>query len=278
MTSIKRLKGFDKPTVWATFGKLTMENHAISLGQGAPDWQPPNWIKDELKVAADGTAHQYARAVGDVDLCQALASNYSKSLNKEINPITEIMITNGATEAIFCAIISLVSDGDEVILFEPAFDIYPAQVQMAGGISVFVSIDYDNANGNWVFDLGALEKAITPKTKLILLNSPMNPTGRMLSVEELQSIATMLLKYPDVIVISDEVYEYLYYQPDKKHVSLASLPGMFDRTILISSAAKTYSITGWKVGWAVSCKNLIDQMMASQQWIVYSVCSPAQKV
>jgi aspartate/methionine/tyrosine aminotransferase len=148
---------------------------------------------------------------------------------------------------------------------------------MASGIPVFVSIDYNSNNGNWIFDIDALEKAITQKTKVILINSPMNPTGRMLTLDELQSIAIMLQRYPNIIVISDEVYDYLYFNPDKKHISLASLAGMFDRTITISSAAKTFSITGWKVGWAVSSKNLIDQMMASQQWIVYSICTPAQK-
>jgi len=115
---------------------------------------------------------------------------------------------------------------------------------MASAKTVYVSIDYDINSNNWIFDINALERAITPKTKIILLNSPMNPTGRMLTIDELQSIASMLQRYPNIIVISDEVYEYLYYQPNKKHISIASLPGMFDRTVTISSAAKTYSITG----------------------------------
>lgn len=271
---VKRLKGFNGTTVWAYFGALTQQHKAISLGQGAPDFQPPQWVKDCLKDAADGVAHQYARDRGDIDLVKALAIDYSQSLNRPIDEMSEIMITNGATEALFCAMMSLVTDGDEVILFEPAFDIYPAQVQMAGGTSVFVSIDYD-VNGKWQFDINALEQAITSKTKAIVFNSPMNPTGRMLTVNELEQISELLQKYPRIIAICDEVYEYLYYS--QKHVSLASLPGMFERCVTIASSAKTYSITGWKVGWAIASKELINQMMGSQQWIVYSICTPAQK-
>ena len=272
---VKRLQGFDRETVWAIFGKLTVEYKAISLGQGAPDWQPLDWVKQNMMIAAEGSAHQYARAIGDVELCQAIAKSNSESFNRSINEMTEVMVTNGATEALFCAMMSLISDGDEVILFEPAFDLYPAHVQMAGGQSVFVPIEY-NGNGNWIFDIRALENAVTSKTKAIVFNTPMNPTGRMLSLSELQSIADLLQRYPGIIAICDEVYEYLYYS-DKKHHRLASLPGMFDRVITISSAAKTYSITGWKVGWAISSPALINQMMGSQQWIVYSVCTPAQK-
>jgi len=245
MASIKRLEGFDKPTVWQIFGNLTVQHKAISLGQGAPDWQPLDWIKNHLRDASEAVAHQYARAIGDLELCQALAESNSQSFNRTINELTEVMITNGATEALFCAIMSLISNDDEVILFEPAFDLYPAHVQMAGGKSVFVPIEY-NGNGNWVFDINTLEKAVTSKTKAILFNSPMNPNGKMLSLSELESIAELLQRHPNIIAICDEVYEYIYYS-DKKHRRLASLPGMFDRVITISSGIIYYDFIHYLV-------------------------------
>ena len=273
MEKVERLRGFEGTTVWSYFGQLSFHFSAISLGQGAPDWQPNKWIKSHLRDAAEGLGHQYARDRGDIELVKALANSYSQNLNRPIDEMTEVMVTNGATEALYCAMMSIISDGDEVILFEPAFDIYPAQVQMAQGKCVWVSIDCDN---NWKLDINAIEQAITPKTRAIILNSPMNPTGSMLSIKDLESLADLLRKYPRIIAICDEVYEYLYYS-DKKHISLASLPGMFERCITISSAAKTYSITGWKVGWTVAPAPIITQMMGAQQWIIYSVCTPAQK-
>ena len=125
---VARLNGFDGTTVWSYFGQLAMQNKAISLGQGAPDWQPSTWIKGHLRDAAESNSHQYARDRGDIELVKALATNYSQSLNRPIDEMTEVMIANGATEALYCAMMSIISDGDEVILFEPAFDIYPAQV------------------------------------------------------------------------------------------------------------------------------------------------------
>ena len=165
--------------------------------------------------------------------------------------------------------------GDEVVVLEPAFDIYPAQVQMAGGITKYVPLHLNKTNGKWDLDFTELENAITPKTKLLLLNTPHNPTGKVLSEEELYHVRDLLLKNPHVICVCDEVYEKLVFD-GKKHIRLASLPDMWDRTITVSSVGKTFSVTGWKVGWLYGCERLINPVMLANQWVQFSVSTPTQ--
>lgn len=235
----KRLKGFDAPTVWQEFSPLAVKHKAVNLGQGAlqltlnaflsnglgfPDWETPEFAKKAFCDAIHGNYNQYCRSAGEMSLVEALARHYGPLIGRSIDPLTEVTISVGATEAICAITQALLDEGDEVLLLEPAFDIYPAQVQMAGGISKFVSLELDVDQGKWILDFAKLEAAITPKTKLFILNTPHNPTGKVFSREELEIIAGILSRNPRVVCVTDEVYEKLVYD-NKEHIRLASLPG-----------------------------------------------------
>lgn len=165
--------------------------------------------------------------------------------------------------------------GDEVVILEPAFDIYPAQAQMAGGIPKFVPLHLDKSTGKWTLDYTELENAITPRTKILLINTPHNPTGKVLSEKELYIIRDILLRNPHVIAVCDEVYEKLVFD-GHKHIRLASLPDMWQQVITVSSVGKTFSVTGWKVGWMYGAEALIYPVMLANQWVQFSVSTPTQ--
>ncbi len=170
----------------------------------------------------------------------------------------------------------MINEGDEVVVLEPAFDIYPAQIQMAGGICKYVALEYNEKQKIWQLDMQKLEKAITNKTKMLILNTPHNPTGKVFTLSELQDIRNIVLKNKQVTVVMDEVYEKLIYD-NKKHVRFAGLDGMWDRTLTVSSCGKTFSCTGWKVGWIYGSAKLIQPIMLANQWIQFCVSSPTQK-
>ena len=260
------------PTVWSEFGRIAEENDIVNLGQGFPDWLPPKFAVDSLVEAVLDTAqspHQYTRPAGHPNLVGQLARRYSIHLEKEIDPMEEVAVTVGASQALYLSLQTLVQPGDEVVLFEPFFDLYVNQVKLAGGTPVFVPLrfdpynddDDDNGGGEWKLDREELMKVVSPRTKAIILNSPHNPTGKIFSRAEMEVIAESLdLAGPDCVVLSDEVYKYIVHAPPKDasfggsslcpgHTHFASLPGMWDRTITISSAGKTFSATGWQAGW-----------------------------
>lgn len=243
---------------------------------GFPDWSSPEFVKKAMCDAVNENYNQYCRSAGELKLVETLAKHYSKLIGREINPLTEVTVSVGATEGIFAIMQALLDEGDEVVILEPAFDIYPAQVQMAGGVSKFVSLDLDYEKGLWNLDTNKLEKAITTKTKILLLNSPHNPSGKVLSLDEMIEIAAILKRNPHVIAVMDEVYEKLVYD-DKVHIRLASLPDMWERTITVSSSGKTFSATGWKVGWLYGHENLIKPIVLANQWVQYSVSTPTQR-
>jgi kynurenine--oxoglutarate transaminase/cysteine-S-conjugate beta-lyase/glutamine--phenylpyruvate transaminase len=284
-----RLDGLDKPTVWQEFTPLALHHQSVNLGQGFPDWDPPAFVVEAMRHSTDPSynrhANQYARSYAHLPLAQVLAQDYSQRWNREINPETEIATAVGCTNALFCTLQGLLNPGDEVIMLEPAFDIYNAQVRMAGGIPVYCplrpSLDPSttaSASQHFTLDLDELEDHFSPHTKVLLLNTPHNPTGKMFSRTELEQISTLLQhKHPDVVVISDEVYEHIIFDPTKEpHISPASIDGLWDRTITLSSAGKTFSCTGWKVGWAVGPAHLIKAMTAVQQWVNFSAPTPNQ--
>lgn len=281
-----RLEGLDKPTVWHEFSPLATECGAVNLGQGFPDWDPPSFCIDAMRQATDPSfgrnANQYARSYAHMPLANVLAEDYSQRWNVEINPATMIATAVGCTNALFCALQGLVAPGDEVLLLEPAFDIYFAQVQMAGGKAVFCPLRPTGdpslgASAHFSLDMAELEASITPKTKILLLNSPHNPTGKIFSRDELTQIAAILDRHPHVKVISDEVYEHIIFDPENEpHVSPATIPGMFEKTLTLSSSGKTFSCTGWKVGWAVGPPSLVKAVTAVQQWCTFSVATPNQ--
>jgi kynurenine--oxoglutarate transaminase/cysteine-S-conjugate beta-lyase/glutamine--phenylpyruvate transaminase len=265
------------PTVWTEFARIAEECNPVNLGQGFPDWLPPKFAIDSLVEAVLDSAqspHQYTRPAGHPNLVNQLARRYSIHMKRDINAMDEVAVTVGASQALYLSLQTLIRPGDEVILFEPFFDLYVNQVRLAGGTPVFVPlqfVSYDETNdaaaivgGDWKLDRDALMKVVSPRTKAIILNSPHNPTGKIFTRHEMEIIAESLdLAGPDCVVLSDEVYKYIVHAPPQDeylgdsplcsgHTHFASLPGMWDKTITISSAGKTFSATGWQVGWYVS--------------------------
>ncbi|GKY97631.1 hypothetical protein MPSEU_000721500 [Mayamaea pseudoterrestris] len=283
--AIRRLGIDAKPTVWTEFSRIARDKaDIVNLGQGFPDWLPPKFAVDSLVEAVLDSAqspHQYTRTEGHPNLVKQLASRYQKHLRRDIHPFTQVAVTVGASQALYLSLQTLVEHGDEVILFEPFFDLYQNQVKLAGGTPVYVPLVFcpylpDNegdsersTGGEWKLDFNLLKKAVGPKTRAIILNSPHNPTGKLFSRSEMEYIAEALeLANPDCVVLSDEVYKYIVHAPPvaraedeslfcRGHVHFASLPGMWDRTITISSAGKTFSATGWQVGWCIGPEHLI---------------------
>jgi len=235
-----------------------------------------------LRGDGDGynPSNQYCRPEAYLPLAKELAEEYSTRWRREIDPITDVAVTTGCTGAMFCAFQGLLNPGDEVILMEPAFDIYSSQIIMAGGIPVYVPLRptrgddgaySSSASECFKLDPAELAAAITPRTRVVVVNTPHNPTGKVFSRSELASIAEVVRANPGVLVISDEVYEHIIFdQENSPHISIATLDGMWGRTLTLSSSGKTFSATGWKVGWAVGPPELVRPVSASQQWVSFS--------
>jgi len=281
-----RLDGLEKPTVWHEFSPLSAKHGAINLGQGFPDWDPPIFVQEAMKRSVDPScgrhANQYARSYAHLPLARILAEEYSERFDMNINPESQVATGVGCTNVLYCALQGLLSPGDEAILLEPAFDIYSSQVRMAGGRPVFVPLRptgdrHEGASKVFTLDLNELEAAVTDKTKVLLLNSPHNPTGKMFSRSEMEGIAKIVRKHPQLTVISDEVYEHIVFDAENEpHLSFATIPGMFEQTLTLSSSGKTFSCTGWKVGWAIGPPHLVKAVYAVQQWVNFSSPTPNQ--
>jgi aspartate/methionine/tyrosine aminotransferase len=276
-----RVRGFGV-TVFAEFSALALQHNAVNLGQGFPNFPAPDFVKAAAQQAIGADVNQYARSAGHPRLVKALANVYSPLFQRELNPMTEIVITVGATEGIFATIQALVEGGDEVILLEPFYDSYPASVIMAGGTPVYVPLrPKPNATSaaDWILDMDELEAAISERTRLLIINTPQNPVGKSLTRTELLQIAALAQKY-NILVLSDEVYEWMVYpDPDRtvEHVRIATLPGMWERTITLGSAGKTFSVTGWKIGWAIAPTHLVHAINMAHQWIPFAVATPLQE-
>nr|XP_013805130.1 PREDICTED: kynurenine--oxoglutarate transaminase 1 [Apteryx mantelli mantelli] len=250
----RRLEGVDK-NIWVEFVKLATTHATVNLGQGFPDFPPPDFLREAFVRAVSGEnhmLHQYTRAFGHPPLVKILAQFFGKLLGQELDPLTNVMVTVGAYQALFCCFQALVDEGDEVIIIEPFFDCYEPMVKMAGGTPVFVPLRPKApkagqlmSSADWQLDPAELASKFGERTKAVVLNSPNNPLGKVFSRGELELIADLCVKH-DALCISDEVYEWLVYD-GKEHVRIASLPGMWDRTVSIGSAGKTFSATGWKV-------------------------------
>ena len=237
-----RLRGLGT-TIFAEMSALADHTGAINLGQGFPDTDgPTEVIEAAVEAIRAGRGNQYPPGIGIAPLRAAVAEHQRQHYGLVWDPDREVLVTAGATEAIAAALLALVEPGDEVIALEPYYDSYAAGIAMAGGVRVPVTLRAPD----FALDLDELRAAITPRTRLLLLNSPHNPTGTVLSKPELAAVAELAVEH-DLLVITDEVYEHLAYE--QEHLPLAAFPGMRERTVSISSAAKTFSFTGWKVGW-----------------------------
>ncbi len=263
-----RLQGFGT-TIFAEMSALAAQTGSVNLGQGFPDTDGPAEII-EVAVAAMRSGHnQYPPGPGLIELRDAVARHQSRFYDLTYRPDTEILITVGATEAIAATMLSLLEPGDEVITFEPWYDSYGASIAMAGGVKKVVTL----SPPEYSFDPDEIERAVTSKTKLILLNTPHNPTGKVFSRRELDAIAEIAIRH-DLLVVTDEVYEHLVFEGE--HIPMATLPGMWDRTITISSGGKTFSFTGWKVGWVCAPAPLVSAIRTAKQFLTFVHSGPFQ--
>jgi N-succinyldiaminopimelate aminotransferase len=263
-----KLQGFGT-TIFAEMTALALEHDAVNLGQGAPDFAAPTIVKEAAIRAINEDRNQYAPGTGVPALRQAIADHQQRFWNLRYDPDTEVTVTAGATEGICAALLALCDVGDEVVMFEPYYDSYRASIAMAGAAERVVTL----RPPAFAYDPADLAAAITPKTRAIMVNTPHNPTGKVYSREELEHIAALCVEH-DLIAITDEVYEHLVF--DGEHIPLASLPGMRERTVLISSAGKTFSVTGWKIGWVCAPPELTDAVRTAKQWMTFTNGHPFQ--
>jgi len=257
-------------TIFSEMSRLAVEHQAVNLGQGFPDFDGPDPVKDAAIAAIRGGQNQYAVGIGQPALRQAIAAHTQRFYGQGVNPETEITVTSGATETLFAAVQGLVNPGDEVVIIEPYYDAYVPDVIMAGGVPRLVPL----RPPNWAFDPDELAAAFNNRTRVIMLNTPHNPSGRVFGDAELRLIAELCLQW-NVIAISDEVYEHLTFD-GVQHVRLAALPGMWERTVSISSLGKTFSCTGWKIGWSIAPPDLTSAVRRAHQWITFATSTPMQ--
>ena len=277
-----RVKSFMKPTVWHEFTPLAVKHKSCNLGQGFPDWNAPDFVKKAGCDAINNDFNQYSPTRGQPNLLSAISKAYSPHLNHTLIPHEEILVTVGVTEGLYATFQALINPGDEVIVLEPAFDIYLAQIELAGGTIRYLPLRNDIPKGgnatsqDFFIDFDELRGMVNEKTKAIIINSPHNPTGKVFNSKELTELSSIVLSHPSMIVLADDVYEHMIYDEAEEYCRIASLPGMFDRTLTFSSAGKTFSVTGWKIGWIMGPKNLISSVVAMQVWIPFSCCTPLQ--
>ncbi len=269
--TVSRLRPY-ATTVFAEMSALAARIGAVNLGQGFPDEDgPPAMLKAAQEAIADGV-NQYPPGIGIAELRHAIAAQRQRRYGIEYNPDTEVLVTVGATEAIASAVLGLIEPGSEVLLIEPFYDSYSPVVAMASAQRVAVPL-VPHGRG-FALDADALRRAVTPRTRALIVNSPHNPTGTVLGVDELAAIAEVAVA-ADLLVITDEVYEHLVFD-GRQHVPLAGFDGMAERTVTISSAAKMFNCTGWKIGWACGPAQLIAGMRAAKQYLSYVGGAPFQ--
>lgn len=264
-------------TIFAEMSALAQTTGAINLGQGFPDTDGPEAVREAaVRALRDGRGNQYPPGPGVPELRTAVAAHQHRHYGLSYDPDTEVLVTAGATEAIAASLLALLEPGDEVVALEPYYDSYAACIAMAGGTRVPVTLRPHTEGGEGTFrlDLDELRAAVTDRTRLLLLNTPHNPTGTVLTREELAAIAELAVER-DLLVVTDEVYEHLVFDT-AEHIPLATFPGMRERTVTIGSAGKTFSFTGWKVGWITAAPALVTAVRSAKQYLTYVASGPFQ--
>jgi len=291
----RRVAGFGT-TIFTEMSALAAQHSAINLGQGFPDFPGPDFVKQAAAAAINADLNQYAPMPGLPRLRQAVAAQWQRDHGRAIDWQTEVTVTSGATEALCDAALALLDPGDHAIILEPAYDAYAPDVIMAGAAPIYVKlypptkderpktnddISPDSSSfvlrpsSSWHFDPDELRAAFARRPKLILLNTPHNPTGKVFTRAELELIAALCQEF-DVLAIADEVYDRMVYE-QAAHISLATLPGMWDRTLTLNSVGKTFSVTGWKIGYAVGPAALNQALRAAHQWVTFATSTPFQE-
>ena len=264
-----RLQGFGN-TIFGEMSALAMATGSVNLGQGFPDTDGPTEVLEAaVSAIREGRGNQYPPAIGVPELRHAIVAHQKRFYDLTFDADTEVLVTCGATEAIASVLLSLLSTGDEVVAFEPFYDSYAACISMAGAKRVGVTLHAPD----YALEIDALRKAITQRTRMLLLNTPHNPTGKVFTPAELEAIAALAVEH-DLLVMADECYEHLVFEGE--HIPIATLPGMRERTITVGSGGKTFSVTGWKVGWITSTPELASAVRCSKQFLTYVSSGPFQ--
>jgi N-succinyldiaminopimelate aminotransferase len=264
-----RLQGFGT-TIFAEMSALAVRTGAVNLGQGFPDYDGPPEVLAAAVEAIRSGHNQYPPGRGVPELREAVARHQQRWYGLTYDPDTEVLVTAGATEAIAAACLALCEPGDEVVVLEPTYDSYQASIAMAGATPVFVTLRAPD----YRLDVDALRAAVTPRTRLLLVNTPHNPTGTVLDRGELEAVAAVARDH-DLLVVTDEVYEHITFD-GRPHIPLATLPGMRERTVTISSGGKTFNTTGWKIGWICAPPELVTAVTTAKQFLTYVNGAPFQ--
>jgi N-succinyldiaminopimelate aminotransferase len=264
------LRGFGT-SIFSTVTEWATEAGAINLAQGFPDFEPPEALVTAASQALHQGLHQYAPSVGDPVLRQAVAEHQKAEYGLDWDPVTDVTVTTGASEAITAALLALLEPGDEVVLIEPCYDLYPYAVVAAGGVPVYVPTAFPDFH----IDLDRLAAAVTDRTRVIVVNTPTNPTGQQLTAAEIRMLGELATRH-DAYIISDEVYEHLVYDGGT-HLPVAADPVARERTITVSSVSKTFSATGWRIGWAVAPAALSAAVRSAHQFVTFNATTPLQR-
>jgi kynurenine--oxoglutarate transaminase/cysteine-S-conjugate beta-lyase/glutamine--phenylpyruvate transaminase len=287
-----KIKGYETPTIWYKFSRLAMTTGSVNLGQGFPDWGPPEFFLQNLEknIKNSNANHQYSRSFGNLKLCEAISNKYSLILERKVDPVNEILVANGATSLLYSAITGLVEQGDEVITMEPFYDCYLPQVKFSGGKLIGIPMippkfrsksEYKNLSlktpkDEWKIDFEKFKNSLNDKTKLIILNTPNNPSGKILTYDELSELAKIIKNYPRIVILMDEVYEHMVFDEFQELPRMVKLEGLWDRCISIMSAGKFFSATGIRLGWCIGPKKLITIVNSIHQFSSFCQYDPLQ--
>ena len=262
-------------TIFSEFSALALKHSAMNLGQGFPDFDGPESVKEAAWRAIRDGQNQYAPGMGLKELRQAIAEHSARFYGQTVDPDTMVTVTSGATEAILCVLLGLVDPGDEVVAFEPFYDSYDANIGFVGARARYVPLrPPDAAHATWWFDRDEVRAAFGPRTRLLILNTPHNPTGKVFTREELEFLGALCAEH-DVRVLADEVYEHIVFAP-AVHVRAATVPSLRERTVTVSSGGKTFSLTGWKIGWMIAPPPLRDAVQRAHQFVTFATATPLQ--